>query len=204
MVFAHGGGFYFGGRGELEHGTFEPLVRRGFVVASIDYRTIPAPGCTGGPPAACVQGIRDASDDALSAVDFLRTNSARYRIDPTRIAIEGTSAGAIMAMNAAYSSSEDPARSVRAAIAMSGAQLVSGTMSPGDAPTLLFNAEDDATVPFEWAQSTVDRAKAEGLLSILTTWPTGGHEGYLSHLPQVIDESASFLWWQMDLQSAST
>ena len=61
--------------------------------------------------------------DAQTAVRFLRTNAATYGIDPTRIAIGGSSAGAITALNVGFSSSEDPTAAVGAAVSLSGARL---------------------------------------------------------------------------------
>ena len=66
--------------------------------------------------------IQEAAADAQTAVRFLRTNAATYGIDANRIAIGGSSAGAITALNVGYSSSEDPSASVGAAVSTSTAR----------------------------------------------------------------------------------
>ena len=105
------------------------FARRGYVAFSIDYRLIqedPDPGTTpvfldklnipraridhvrkllGLPPATSEMiwaGMEAACDDMAAAFHFVQANAARYGIDPARIAIGGFSAGARMALSAAY------------------------------------------------------------------------------------------------------
>ena len=130
IVWVHGGSFCCGDRtsGELvdEATTF---AKAGFVNVSIEYR-LESPGCTGN-QSNCVLAIQEAAADAQTAVRFLRTNAATYGIDTDRIAIGGSSAGAITALNVAYTSSEDPTARVRAAQSISGAHLGVGATSVG-------------------------------------------------------------------------
>ena len=106
-MWVHGGSFSGGNKTspELvdEATTFS---EEGYLNVSIDYR-LESPGCSG-TLSNCADAIREAAADAQTAVTFLRTNAATYGIDPTRIAIGGSSAGAITALNVGYSSSEDP------------------------------------------------------------------------------------------------
>ena len=108
VMWIHGGGFYLGGTGELERDTFYELVRRGYVVASISYRLIPAPGCSGGPVNVCIDGMNDAREDAQTAIRYLKANAAAYGIDTSRIAVAGTSAGATTALHTGYEAEETP------------------------------------------------------------------------------------------------
>ncbi len=135
---------------------------------------------------------------------FLRDNAAQYRIDPNRIAIGGSSAGAITALNVGYSTSEDPLAGVRAAVSLSGAQLVVGTISPGDAPALDFHCTTDPLVPYPAAVSTINTAKAEGLDAFLESWNETCHVPYAEHRQQILDQTRNFLWWEMDLTHAAT
>lgn len=93
-VYIHGGGFLLGNRAPDGLGAllansagalFTPLRQRlndlGYLVASIDYRLAPAaPWPTPVTDAAC-------------AIRFLKASSARLHIDPSRIAVWGSSAG---------------------------------------------------------------------------------------------------------------
>jgi len=203
IVWVHGGSFCCGSRTspELvdEATTFS---KEGYLNVSIDYR-LESPGCSGS-FSNCVAAIQEAAADAQTAVRFLRSNAATYGIDPNRIAIGGSSAGAITALNVGYSSSEDPSARVRAAVALSGAQLVVGTVSPGDAPALDFHCTTDPLVPYQLAQNTINAAEAQGLDAFLESWDGTCHVPYGEHRQQILDQSRNFLWWEMDLAHAAT
>ncbi len=99
----------------------------------------------------------------------------------TRIAIGGSSAGAITALNVGFTSSEDPPAAVAGAVSLSGAELVSGgTIGAGDAPSLLFHGTADTVVPYQWGVNTWNRANAAGLDSFLTSWTGAGHVPYVA------------------------
>jgi predicted esterase len=203
IVWVHGGSFCCGSKtsSELvdEATTFSKM---GYLNVSIDYR-LESPGCSES-FSNCVAAIQEAAADAQTAVRFLRTNAATYGIDPNRIAIGGSSAGAITALNVGYSSSEDPSASARAAVSLSGAQLVVGTISPGDAPALDFHCTTDPLVPYQWAVNTINAAKAQGLDAFLESWDETCHVPYTEHRQQIVDQSRNFLWWEMDLAHAAT
>jgi para-nitrobenzyl esterase len=211
IVWVHGGSFCCGSRTSPEIvEEANVFARKGFVTVSIDYRLV-AGGCTAGAPLeGCVTGIRFAREDAQTAVRFLRRYADTYRVDPTRIAIGGSSAGAITALNVGYSA-ENPgpgdhqghSSAVRAVQSLSGAELASGPIGPGDAPALLFHGTNDRLVPYSWAQSTVDRATAAGLLAVLRTWEGAGHVPYSQNRTQILDETRNFFYSQLDLANAA-
>ena len=203
IVWVHGGSFCCGTKlsRELvdEANTFSKL---GYVNVSIDYR-LESPGCAGN-GSNCVAAIQEATADSQAAVRFLRTHAATYGIDPDRIAIGGSSAGAISALNVGYSSSESPSARVRAVASISGAQLVSGTVSAGDAPALDFHCTTDPLVNYQWAVDTVNRAKALGLDAFLESWDATCHVPFDEHRQQILDQTRNFFWWEMDLAHAAT
>lgn len=203
IVWVHGGSFAGGNKSspELidEANTF---AKAGYVNVSINYR-LESPGCSGN-LSNCVQAIQEATADSQTAVMFLRTNAATYGIDPNRIAIGGSSAGAIAALNVGYSTSEDPAAAVRAVVSISGAHIVAGTISAGDAPALDFHCTTDPLVNFQWEVDTVALAKAAGLDAFLESWNETCHVPYVAHRQQILDQERNFLWWEMDLAHAAT
>ena len=91
VVVVHGGGWRGGDRARFAPGEAlvapraQVLARRGFVVASVDYRVGPA----GRFPA--------AASDVAAAVQWLRRHARSLRVDPTRIALFGASAGGNLA-----------------------------------------------------------------------------------------------------------
>jgi acetyl esterase/lipase len=76
------------------------MAARGYVVWAIAYRHIPR------------YRFPAQIEDVESALDFLRTHAAQYETDPNRIAILGRSAGAQLAMLAAYRPGIKPVQAV--------------------------------------------------------------------------------------------
>ena len=161
IVWVHGGSFCCGDRTSPEIvDEATTFAHEGYVNISIDYR-LEQPGCTGN-LSNCGVAIQEAAEDAQTAVRFLRDNARRYGVDRTRIAIGGSSSGAITALNVAYASSDDPASAVRAAVSLSGANLLVGSPSPGDAAAIDFHCTTDPLVPYSSAVYTIDDARSPG------------------------------------------
>lgn len=203
VVWVHGGSFSSGSKTSLELvDEATTLGKQGYVGFSIDYRLEPGGCAASAPTSNCVQAIREAREDAQTAVRWVRAHATDYGVDPDRIAIGGTSAGAITAANVGYSNSENPDAKVRAAVALSGAAVAS-VVDSGDAPALFLHGTADGLVPYQWAVNTVDAAHAAGLDAFLTTWPGDGHVPYAQHRAQILTQTRNFLWWEMDLAHAA-
>src|SRR5689334_5641578 len=103
IVWVHGGSFCCGDKTSpelIDEAT--TFAKKGYFNVSINYR-LESPGCSAGNvTASCISAIAEAEADAKTAVRFLRTNAALYGIDVTRIAIGGSSAGAITALNVGF------------------------------------------------------------------------------------------------------
>jgi acetyl esterase/lipase len=206
IVWVHGGSFCCGDKTSPEIvDEAQTFARKGFFNVSINYRLEPG-GCTASAPtSSCVTAIQEAMQDAQSAIRYLRANAATYRIDTSRIAIGGSSAGAITALNAAYAGNDEgvPAGStVRAAVSLSGARIF-GNVDPQDAQALLLHGTEDRLVPYQWAVNTVNLAHERGVGAYLTTWQGGGHVPYAQHHDQIHEQTTNFLYTVLDLAHAA-
>ncbi|HEY3831712.1 MAG TPA: alpha/beta hydrolase [Acidimicrobiia bacterium] len=187
------------------------FAKEGYVNVSINYRLYPQGCSAGGVTAGCIEAIVQATNDAQTAVRWLRANATKYGIDPSRIAIGGSSAGAITAMNVAFASTQFDktgsnqgySSAVGAAMSLSGARLY-GTVDANDAPTLDFHGTADPLVPYAWAVSTQKAALAAGLQSYLVTWQGDGHVPYAQHRDEILLFESNFLYWELDLADIGT
>ena len=208
IVWVHGGGFSQGTKTSPEIVEQARLfARKGYLNVSITYRLWPG-GCFP-VTAQCVQAIVDAKHDAQAAVRFLRANADTYGVDPDRIAVAGTSAGGITALNVGYGpedvgDSGNPGfpSTVRGVVSLSGAALTTGP-NAGEAKALLFHGTADPIVPFQWAVDDVEAARAAGLDVFLTSWEGAGHVPYGAHRTEINDQTTNFLYWALDAPNAA-
>ena len=169
VIWIHGGGFTSGNRGQMA--TFaRDSARRGYVAASIDYRTL----------GEGAQGIVAAVEDARRAVRWFRANADDLGIDPARISMGGYSAGAVTSLSAAYFDFPGDAR-ISAAISFAGAS--SALVSADEPPAVYFHGDQDPRV---WYDATplpgfsavllCERARAAGVVCEFHTHPGATHD----------------------------
>ena len=81
VIIVHGGGWEAGTKGTYVPPLFEPLKQAGFAWFTINYRLAPAnrfPACI---------------EDAEAAIRWVKAHAKEYKVDPSRIALIGESAG---------------------------------------------------------------------------------------------------------------
>jgi len=86
IMYIHGGAFTGGSKGSPD-AAFGGHGGRGYALADINYRL----ASTG------TKAFPEAVQDALAAIRHLRANAVEYRLDPTRFAVAGFSAGGYFA-----------------------------------------------------------------------------------------------------------
>ncbi len=90
VIVVHGGSWNGGTRGDFPQWN-QWLAEQGFVVFDVDYRLAPQPN------------YLTAPGDVKCAVHWVKKHAAEFKISPERIALFGRSAGAHLALLAAYS-----------------------------------------------------------------------------------------------------
>ncbi len=177
VVWIHGGGFTQGTRGggsELAWG--EALARRGFVLASIDYR-LGTEGGYGIDQAASPerrQVVANAIADGAAALDWLRGPAgADLRVDPARAAVGGTSAGAMTALGVGLSR---PAGERPCGIVSIAGDMDADWDVPDPPAALLVHGTIDILVPYRNAVAAQALLTGSGGDVTLDTVDGAGHE----------------------------
>jgi acetyl esterase/lipase len=176
MIAIHGGGFLFGDKSEMSNLCRE-MAARGYVCASINYRLVPddPPGKSSEAKSGAAntgatksddqytRTVMAAVDDADHALHWMEENASKYHVDPGRLFIGGSSAGAVVSMLYAYNP-EIKAPRVRAVVDLWG------TMGPrvtwikkGEAPLFIVHGTEDDTITVNAARQIDERARQVGL-----------------------------------------
>jgi dipeptidyl aminopeptidase/acylaminoacyl peptidase len=207
LVWVHGGGFTTGDKASgRSRATF--FARLGYVAVSINYRLLSPDGCGGNPnpTPVCQNAALEAQHDAQAAVRWLRANAATYKIDTTRIAMGGGSAGAVTSVLAA-THAEDPGTSgnpgfpsdIRAAVSVSGGMPTNELIDAGDSPTIFIHGTADQVVPYSWAVQNAAAMHNLGILTVLEPIEGAGHGLSADYGALINEQSSWFLWWAMGL-----
>ena len=181
FVFAHGGFFWTGSKDSTTVWATR-MAARGYVAASIDYRLGPDLVVAPVDTPLEFQVVSDARADMQTAVRWFRANAADLRIDPDRIAVGGSSAGAVMALGVAANADaplpgdhDEYSSAVCTAVSFSGANDPAAVGSL-DAGAIFHHGEIDTIVPTDQARATRDAMVAAGLPVAWYEYPGEGHE----------------------------
>lgn len=188
QMWMHGGAWTKGAGNRFSiQGYAQDAARRGYVGVSIDYRLRNVAVLPG--------AALDAYDDAVAAVQWLKDNAARFRIDPNAIIAGGYSAGSINAMNLVYppferSQPSAPPSPVIGAFGIAGQNA--GLAIPNRPPVIMFSATNDTTVPYNSVKTRCDENRAQGNICELVTYTSGGHGIGFSQIEDIEAKSAQF------------
>ncbi len=199
VIVIHGGGWVQGTKEEMLEEYCLPFVRRGMVVANVEYRlanAAPAPA---------------AVNDVLKAAQWFQDHAAQYKVDRKRILAIGNSAGGHLALMTAMtpaSANLGPSIKIAAVIDFFGVADVADQLAPGPGqrpyavawipdqpnrmelarslspityvrkglpPILVLHGDADPTVPYEQSAALVKALKGAGDDAELITVPDGRH-----------------------------
>ena len=103
VMLIHGGAFYIGSKESIfEQALATALAKRGYFVASIDYRL----GFKTAPADIEMSGYR-AIQDAHAALRFLAHHAEGIGINPNQVYVGGTSAGGVASLNVAFMDNDE-------------------------------------------------------------------------------------------------
>lgn len=187
VIFVFGGGFMSGCRDDKTYKNwFSRLTRDGFKVFSIDYRL----GLKGVKKMGIAQrellenAIQMAVDDLYSATAFICENAAEFGIDPDRIIISGSSAGAITALQAEWerANGKKAAEVLPEGFKYAGVMAFAGGIYSTEgriryrqepAPTLFFHGTSDKIVNYKQIRFSKNRFAGSDIIA-----KTFSKEGY--------------------------
>jgi acetyl esterase/lipase len=193
VVWVHGGGFTQATRnGPAEQVWGAALASRSYVVMSVDYRLGNGEpfGLDQASDPSRAQVVSNAIADVAAAISWLRTTAPQLRADPERLAVGGTSAGAMTALGAALTS---PTLDRPCAVVSVSGDLDPSRVGAEPVPALFVHGDADMLVPY---QSSVDALQAltdAGGQAELITIDGAGHE--ITGVPssEIIDDVARWL-----------
>lgn len=159
IVFMHGGGFGGGTRtNDAEVKFAEAAAQKGYVAVQISYRLTrigQSFGCDYEAEGK-MKTFRLAAEDFMDALDFMLKNKREYRIDPSKVIVGGSSAGAEAVLNAVYNERlmfEDLSRyqdlEIAGVFSLAGAIVDARYIIEENAvPGVFFHGTEDNLVPY--------------------------------------------------------
>jgi poly(3-hydroxybutyrate) depolymerase len=177
FVIVHGGGFNSGKRNSRSLITLaESIAKKGFVVASIDYRLIgnnKSFNCST-PVSKKLKVYSNGAYDLLSALEYLIKYKSNFKIDESKIILAGISAGAESVLNVTYNRELVIKNTKRylnikpaAIISVSGALLNADLILKKNAvPGIFYHGVDDSVIPYNKGAHQSCKLKNKGFLII--------------------------------------
>jgi predicted peptidase len=177
FVIMHGGGFNSGERNSGSLITLaENIAKKGFVVASIDYRLLDKNksfNCSY-PVSKKLKVYSNGAYDLLSALEYLIKYKNKFKIDDSKIILAGISAGAETVLNVTYNRELVIKNTKRyanikpaAVISVSGALINADLIYKKNAvPGVFYHGVDDKVIPYGKGAHQSCKLKNKGFLII--------------------------------------
>jgi acetyl esterase/lipase len=186
VVAIHGGSFRRGSRDDANLAAMaRQIVPAGFTVMSVGYRLVPDEPVLTGPFDALVEPFEQAqpvlrarsrasfeamlaaSEDLAKVLRWISAHAGEYGLDPDRVFLLGSSAGAIAALNTVYGlpqrSIGDTGVRIAGVINLWGALPAVDALPADGPPLLIIHGDKDQTVDVEAARKLVRMAATAGV-----------------------------------------
>jgi len=209
FIFIHGGGFRNGHKGVVViQELCQKIALKGYGVLSINYRLtlnskkINAQGSVGTSKGIPDNGkfsdvvniaLNNATEDTQLVLKWIKRNSQKYNFTTRSVAVGGSSAGAMTALNLAYISKQNIIP-VKAVIDMWGGMANAELIKQNAPPVLIYHGDNDQVVHVDYAYALKKQMDKIGNdKSILCILAGQGHAQYDVIINQKINEIISFL-----------
>ncbi|MEW9698423.1 alpha/beta hydrolase fold domain-containing protein [Paenibacillus sp. SI8] len=175
VVFIHGGGYKSGDKQEATEICTE-LAKRGFVAISPNYRLRDNPDLD------FFGTLNDAMDDVSNVLQWIESHQDEYRLDASRIAIGGDSAGGHLSVNFSNERSDKRnANSIFAILNFYGGGIISPDWKTKYYPPVIFlHGRLDQTVPYERSVGLSEQLLNHHVYHDFLTFDDAGHRFYKS------------------------
>lgn len=191
IVWVHGGGFKEGDK--KDKGMVQlckAFAKRGYIAVSINYRLRKTPMID------IEDTIADTVADTVSALDYLKSNASKYRINISQIIIGGSSAGGITALYAAYKENQFMNK-IFAVINLWGALYDNSNITSRFPPTIIIHGTNDHIVPYQYSIELSDKLKMLGITYELHPIEDEGHAPW-KYTDEIINWVSHFLFNLID------
>ena len=193
------------------------FAKRGYICAAINYRLSKKNPLNNFD--ALVKGCYDAMHDLSQAIEFFKTNATHLKIDTNRMILAGNSAGAIIAIQMAYSSNSklasltkniDPntvsrgtAHNIAAVVNFWGAILDTSWLESASVPIVSVHGRKDRIVSYKHNGNSLygsyfihQKAGSLGIPNRLKTYDEVGHELQKHFIPIMRSRATKRRWIQ--------
>src|SRR5699024_3016391 len=164
VIFVHGGGFSGGDKGKGNSILCSKIAKKGFAVISINYwltlkhHKVSGASCTANmskeiPSAfhpALHKAVRNASNDLVLALHWLKISANKYNISPSMVALSGGSAGAMTVLYTAYASGQN-VLPIKAVVDLWGGLEDVSVVKEGAPPVLIYHGDKDKLINVEFS-----------------------------------------------------
>jgi len=196
ILWIHGGGFRPGNDKSQSYivKMATEFAKRGYVCVSINYRVRknPKEDKTG--------TMFNALEDAMLALNWVRKNYEKLKIDRTKIIVGGGSAGGMIAVNLCYKDSTVLEKwdksGIIGLVKLWGSPDNSWTASKidkNDPPTIIVHGTSDESVPYGNSEQLVKELETNEVIHELVTIVGAGHTP-VNHFDEFAKKIAEFLY----------
>ncbi len=187
VILVHGGGFTGGDKNEMSELAYK-LAQRGYVALSVNY-TLGWSDSNYSETA-----ITTTTSDIVAAVNWLKSNSEKYRVDMNQVAIGGSSAGGYISVDTALNKSlYRTGPKFFAVIDMFGGMRAQRP-SEESPPVLMIHGDKDDTVPISESYNLKSALDNAGVYNELFVMKGAGHGIANKYYDEVLFRITEFLY----------